>query len=87
MNIIWLDKATKDIKFWEKHNHKIVKRIQCLIDNIEQTPLSGIGKPEALKHELSGLWSRRIDQTHRLIYRYDQQINLIEIISCKGHYS
>jgi len=57
-----------------------------LVNNIIQTPYDGLGKPEALKHKLAGLWSRRIDQEHRLVYSYDKQTNTLEIESCKGHY-
>ncbi|MBY0280933.1 MAG: Txe/YoeB family addiction module toxin [Alphaproteobacteria bacterium] len=82
----WSEKALQDIKFWEKNVPKIAKRIQQLIDNIQETPYSGLGKPEPLKHNLSKLWSRRIDSQHRLIYFFKEENNLIEIKSCKGHY-
>ena len=86
MDITWANKALKDKKFWEKHNPKVEKRIMDLIESIKQTLYFGIGKPEALKHNLSSLWSRRIDKEHRLIYKYDEKIKSIEIKSCKGHY-
>ncbi|UCM85910.1 MAG: Txe/YoeB family addiction module toxin [Rickettsia endosymbiont of Culicoides impunctatus] len=86
LTIIWSSNAWSQLQFWKQHNLKITKRIQVLINNIEQTPYYGIGKPEALKHKLNGSWSRRIDQEHRLIYSFNQDINTIEIKSCKGHY-
>lgn len=82
----WSEKALEDIKFWQKNIPKIAKRIQQLIDNIKETPHSGLGKPEPLKYGFSGLWSRRIDSQHRLIYFFDEKNSLIEIRSCKGHY-
>lgn len=82
--VYWSEKALQDKAFWSAHNPKIVKRIEDLICNIKETPHAGIGKPEQLKHKLSGLWSRRIDSEHRLIYAVQE--NSIEIKSCKGHY-
>jgi len=87
MNVIFSTKARDDVKFWTKHHPKIEGRIKVLIENIKKNPYSGIGKPESLKHELSGLWSRRIDQQHRLIYSYDEKEGVLTIKSCKGHYS
>jgi len=87
LNIIWSSNSLLQIQFWEKDNPRIKKRIQALISSIEQTPYFGIGKPEALKHELVGSWSRRIDQEHRLVYSFDATTNTIEIKSCKGHYT
>ncbi len=87
MEIIWSNQALAQIQFWEKTNPKIKKRIDSMLDNMQQTPYVGIGKPEALKHELTGLWSRRIDREHRLIYSYNQETNMLKIESCKGHYS
>lgn len=86
MNINWSKNADKQLAIWKKENPRIEKRIQLLIDNIKQTPYEGIGKPEALKHELVGYWSRRIDEEHRLVYCYNEQADTLEIISCKGHY-
>ena len=60
--------AVEDYRYWEKQDKKILKRIRGLIDSIAQDPFSGIGKPEPLKDNLAGLWSRRIDQKHRLVY-------------------
>jgi toxin YoeB len=63
----------------------MVKRINQFIKNIGRTPFEGIGKPEGLKHEYSGFWSRRIDEEHRLVYTLDKQKNLV-IFQCRYHY-
>ena len=86
MNIEWSDKAQIHMKFWRNVNPKVEKRINNLIENIINSPYSGIGKPEALKHNHYGSWSRRITLEHRLIYCYDEQENSLLIESCKGHY-
>ena len=85
MEVVYKDKALADIKFWKKSGQKIIQnKIVRLIDDILQHPYSGIGKPEALKYELSDLWSREIDKGNRLIYEIsDQQL---QIISMRGHY-
>lgn len=87
MEIDYTDKAISHRTFWIKSGNKsIQKRIQNLIQSIEETPKAGIGKPEELKHSLSGLWSRRINKEHRLIYEIDEAKDLIYIHSLKGHY-
>ena len=69
MEIVLLDQAKKDREYWKKSgNTKIQNRISALLRNIQLHPFTGIGKPEPLKHNLKGLWSRRIDNEHRLIY-------------------
>ena len=79
------DKAQEDILYWKKiGDTKIQKKIQELLMSIQETPFSGIGKPEALRHELSGSWSRKINQEHRVIYRVID--DTIKIESLKGHY-
>ncbi|MCE6988465.1 Txe/YoeB family addiction module toxin [Dyadobacter sp. CY323] len=78
--------ALEDLKYWKKTgNNKILKRIKQLLANIEVTPFDGIGKPEPLKENLSGKWSRRIDREHRIIYTISSQ--KIIIYSLKGHYN
>jgi toxin YoeB len=85
MEIIYLPKAQEDLKFWKKSGRKnIVSKISKLLESIESTPFEGIGKPEQLKHNLSELWSRRIDEEHRIIY--EMEGNSIYIYSLKGHY-
>ncbi len=79
------DEAKKDILFFQKAGDKsILLKIKSLILNIQENPFSGIGKPEPLKHQFTGLWSRRINREHRMIYKIDQE--LITILSLKGHY-
>jgi len=87
--VVFSEKADKDLKFWQKSGNKIiVKKISELIKAIQSDPYGGIGKPEPLKHELAGAWSRRIDKEHRLIYQIleDGTIDILSIISLKGHY-
>ena len=82
--IQWTLNAAEDIAYWKKHNAKRYERIKLLIKNIEETPFTGVGKPEPLKHSLAGLWSRRINQEHRLIY----SVNSVQVIiyNCRFHY-
>lgn len=87
MEIIYSDEAQRDIEFWKKSgNTTIQKKILDLITAIERTPYHGIGKPEGLKHDLSGLWSRRINQEHRIVYRILENKSSIKIYSLRGHY-
>jgi len=85
MEIIFLPDADDDLRYWLKIGNKaILKKISGLIKSIQATPYEGLGKPEGLKHSLSGLWSRRINQEHRLIYEIEA--GKIFIHSLKGHY-
>lgn len=84
MRKIWYDEAWENYLYWQQTDKKVLKRINTLIKDIERTSFTGIGKPEPLKGDLSGFWSRRIDDTHRLVYRV--RGDTIEIVSCKGHY-
>ena len=85
MQIILSPKALSDLEFWKKSGETgILKKIRALLENIQQSPFEGIGQPEALKHNLSGLWSRRINKEHRIIY--DVRDAEIEIYSLHGHY-
>ena len=86
MEIIYSDEAKKDIEYWKKSGNKVIqKKIQQLINAIDESPFEGIGKPEPLKHNLSGLWSRRINQEHRIVYQHLTN-NIIKVFSLKGHY-
>jgi len=86
MEIVLYDQARKDIIYWKKSGQKnIMKKITNLLKAIQQNPYSGIGKPEELKHELSGWWSRRIDKEHRLIYKVLG--NEIHVLSMRFHYT
>lgn len=80
----WYDKAWDDYLYWQSQDKKTLKRINQLIRDTERDPFNGIGNPEPLKGDLSGFWSRRIDDTNRLVYRVNGE--LLEILSCKGHY-
>lgn len=84
MNKIWYDRAWDDYLCWQSQDKKTLKRINQLIRDAERDPFNGIGKPEPLKGDLSGFWSRRIDEENRLVYRPNNGI--LEILSCKGHY-
>ncbi len=84
MNKNWFDKAWDDYLYWQSQDKKTLKRVNQLIKDAERDPFSGIGKPEPLKGDLSGFWSRRIDDINRLVYRVNG--NLLEILSCRGHY-
>lgn len=84
MRKIWYDLAWEDYLYWENQDRKTLKRINQLIRDVERDPFHGIGKPEPLKGDLSGFWSRRIDDSNRLVYRIRGEV--LEILSCKGHY-
>lgn len=80
----WHDEAWEDYVYWQTQDRKILKRINALIKDIERNGYAGIGKPEPLKHELSGWWSRRIDDHNRLVYRLVE--NRVEILQSGAHY-
>jgi toxin YoeB len=89
VEIIYSEKAQKDRDFWKKSGNKaIMNKISALIKDIQLHPFEVIGKPEPLKHELSGKWSRRINQEHRIIYQVidENTIVILNILSLKGHY-
>jgi len=84
-NITFTPQAYKDYLNWLNEDKKIFSKITSLIKEIAKNPETGTGKPERLKHELKGCWSRRITREHRLVYRITDEN--IEIVSCKYHYS
>lgn len=85
MEVGYSAKALEDLAYWKKSgNKKIQQKIAVLISSIEGTPFTGIGSPEPLKYNLTGLWSRRINQEHRIIYEISK--NTIFIHSLQGHY-
>ena len=89
MEIIFSNKAKNDLEYWTKTGNKsILKKISELLRAIHKNPFEGIGKPEPLKYNLSGVWSRRINQEHRIIYEIidEKTIEILNIISLKGHY-
>jgi toxin YoeB len=83
--VILLPKAFGEMSYWAETDRNVLVKIFELIKDIQRSPFSGIGKPEPLKHQLKGLWSRRITQEHRLIYKVSGE-ELI-IVSCRFHYS
>jgi toxin YoeB len=85
MEVIYLKRALEDLEYWKNTgNKKVQKRIVALITAIENEPFSGLGKPELLKYDLSGKWSRRISEEHRVVYEIKNE--KILIYSLKGHY-
>jgi len=84
MRIAWTPTAWSEYIYWQSNNKKVFKKINDLISDTVRNPKTGIGKPEALRYNLSGLWSRRITQEHRLVYRILE--DEIRIIQCKYHY-
>lgn len=84
MNYVFVDESWEDYLYWQNTDKKKLKRINELLKDIARNPFDGIGKPEPLKHKYSGFGSRRIDDEHRLIYRYEN--NAIHILKCRFHY-
>lgn len=84
MIIVFSEIAWEDYVYWQSVDKKIVKKINSLIKDIQRNPFDGIGKPEALKYDLAGYWSRRIDHEHRLVYQVVD--NEILVYSCRFHY-
>lgn len=82
--IQWHEDAWDEYCEWQQADRAILKRINALIKDVRRDPFTGIGKPEPLKHDLSGLWSRRINDKERLTYYLKD--DMIVIVSCKGHY-
>ena len=83
-NIAFTSKAWEEYCYWQMQDKKTLKKINLLLSDIQRNKYTGIGKPEPLKENLSGYWSRRIDDVNRLVYRINDE--QIEIIQCKGHY-
>lgn len=84
MNTIFLSKGWEDYQYWIDVDVKLFRKINKLIKECQRNPFEGIGKPEPLKNELSGWWSRRIDKEHRLVYRVKD--GALEIAQCRHHY-
>lgn len=82
--ISFRERAWKDYLYWQETDKPILKRINVLIKDIQRSPFDGIGKPEPLKHQFSGFWSRRINDEHRLVYTF-VDAELI-IVQCRYHY-
>jgi toxin YoeB len=84
LKLIFSDNAWEDYLYWQKTDRKILGRINALIQEIKRNPFEGIGKPEPLKHALSGYWSRRINEEHRIVYRVSS--DAIHIAQLRYHY-
>ena len=84
MKLIFSENAWDDYQYWIKTDKKILKRVNALIQDIQQSPFSGIGKPEPLKHGLSGYWSRRINDEHRIVYKATE--DSVFIAQVRYHY-
>lgn len=84
MNLLFTKQSWADYLYWQSIDKKIVKRVNLLIKDVLRSPFEGIGKPEPLKYELQGCWSRRINDEHRLVYECTE--DELRIISCRYHY-
>ena len=82
--LVFSDEAWEDYLHWQETDRPMVRRINQLIKDIRRSPYEGIGKPEPLKHQLAGWWSRRIDAEHRFVYRVTE--NAVEIATLRHHY-
>jgi toxin YoeB len=84
MKLIWSEKSWDDYLYWQATDKKIVKKINSLIRDIKREPFDGLGKPEPLKYEMAGSWSRRITDEHRLVYLVEPDV--IYVVGCRYHY-
>ena len=84
MQKAWTDEAWEEYLYWQGQDKKTLKRINSILKDINRSPFSGIGKPEPLKHELQGYWSRRIDEANRIVYKVENEE--IVIVQCGAHY-
>ena len=84
MNTAWTDDSWEDYLYWQVNDKKVLKRINLLIKDIKREAFEGLGKPEPLKYELAGCWSRRITDEHRLVYEVTG--TYVTIIACRFHY-
>jgi toxin YoeB len=82
--LVWTPAAWEDYLFWQGQDKKTLKRVNTLIQDTLRTPFAGIGKPEPLRANLSGFWSKRIDDSHRLVYAVEGDD--LAIVSCRYHY-
>jgi toxin YoeB len=85
MSIVFMPDAWEDYVHWQTADKRVLRKLNALIKECQRTPFAGTGRPEALKHELSGWWSRRIDEGHRLVYRIAG--DCLEIAQCRHHYT
>lgn len=88
MEIVFLEQAEKDREYWKRSGNKaVMNKITALLKDIAEHPYTGIGKPEPLKYELQGKWSRRINSEHRIIYSVNDDIVTVYVLSMRYHYS
>jgi toxin YoeB len=89
MKLIFSGRSWADYLFWQENDRAMLNRVNALIADTRRSPFSGIGKPEPLRNEMSGWWSRRVDSEHRLIYRIagSGDAQALEISACRFHYS
>jgi len=85
MELVWQSKGWEDYLYWQQTDKKTVQRINELIKNCLRTPFKGIGKPEPLKGNFAGYWSRRITDEHRLLYTVKE--NRLHVLQCRYHYA
>lgn len=84
MKVVFSKQAAADYRYWQKNDRRVLEKIQALLHDIDAHPFTGLGKPEPLRHELAGCWSRRITREHRLVYQiHDGQI---VVVQCRFHY-
>ena len=84
MKIVFVDESFEDYNYFATYDKKVFKKLQTLIKDTVKNPFSGLGKPEPLKHNLAGYWSKRITKEHRLVYKIED--DMLIIISCRFHY-
>lgn len=84
MQVLWHESGWDDYIWWQSRDKKILKRINALIKDMQRTPYEGLGKPEPLKENLTGWWSRQIDEANRIVYRVKD--NALVIAACRNHY-
>ena len=84
--LAWTKSAWEEYLLWQRHDKKLLNRVNALIKDTMRWPFSGLGKPEAVRFELKGYWSRRINSEHRLVYAYDDNTNTLTIVQCRFHY-
>lgn len=82
--LLWTPAAWEDYVYWQGQDRKTLKRINALIQDTMRHPFEGLGKPEPLREHLAGFWSRRIDDTHRLVYTVEK--NDLAVVACRYHY-
>ena len=84
MEIVFIEKAWLEYQYWLDNDRRMIRKINALLKDIARHPHTGLGKPEMLKHDLAGFWSRRLDHEHRLVYRVKDE--MLKVYSCRFHY-